>query len=100
MGDAMQTTRLLQKLYIILCHRLYLSHSVNFFLFMGYVMQYYKSPIIAKTTAIYFYIAFNSPLYIAVNNTKTPTKNPSGPENVCPFIKVSKTSKPHKRVRM
>ena len=33
MGDAMQTTRLLQKLYIILCHRLYLSHSVNFFVY-------------------------------------------------------------------
>ena len=35
-------------------------------------------------------------MYIAVNNTKIPTKNPSGPENVCPFIKVSKTSKPTK----
>ena len=31
MGDAMQTTRLLQKLYIILCHRLYYVHSCKFF---------------------------------------------------------------------
>ena len=35
-------------------------------------------------------------MYIVVDNTKTPTKNPSGPENVCPIIKVSNPNKPTK----
>ena len=62
---------------------------------MGYVMEYYKSPIIAKTTVIYLrlfltWIAFNLPLYIAVDTTKIHNKNPNGPWKCMSFYKSSK----------